>query len=53
MEGGDNNININHLRKLDGHSVHGLWDVIWGKIMECLSYWKGEEEEEVGSDKIL
>ena len=49
LVGGDN---INHLRKLDGHSVHdihGLWEVMWGKIMECISYWKGE----VGRDKIL
>lgn len=42
---GDNN-NVEHnLRKLDGHSAHGLWDVFWGKIMKCVSYWKGEEEE--------
>jgi len=49
----DNN-NVEHnLRKLDGHSAHGLWDVIWGKIMKCVSYWKGEEEEEVGRDIML
>ena len=40
----DNN-NVEHLRKLDGHSAHGLWDVLWGKILKCVSYWKGEEEE--------